>query len=106
MADCIITFCRTEIPGTPNKAVPNGRDVRTCALAIGVSSVATTIAANSGEYVSILAKADCWIQVAETPVADALANNETQGISQWPMMSGQRLDLACQKGDKVAVIQA
>lgn len=107
MADLVVTFCRTKRSGADETAVPLGRGVRTTALLITSSSQVTADAAGTGEYVSLLANAACWVQIGAAPTADALASSETaQGTDVWPMAEGERMDRAVQAGDKVAVIQA
>lgn len=105
MADLVVTFCSTGKPGGTEKAVPKGSSSRTTALLIGTVQRTSDVAL-AGDYVTLLARADCWVMIgpgAPTPVV-LTSSSTTQAIASFPMSSGERIDRSCDAGDVVAVI--
>lgn len=101
MADLIITF--TNAPADPprNVIVPleEGWNTTTEEVTIGVASARSTNAASADQRIaSLLAGADCWIMIG--PTASAAAGSGRK------MLAGERMQLLCRIGDKVACIQA
>ena len=93
----IVTFTSPP-PTATNMPVEKASDTNTEAIAVGAASTAGAKAATDTQrIVSLLAQEDCWVMVGSAPTAVANAGRK--------LISGERYQLWCDIGDKVAVIQ-
>ena len=114
MADLIVTFARARSKKTLGEdttlfPVAKGSGCRTEAISIIAEGDVTSMSAESGEqYVSLKAKAECWVAVGSDPTAAAVSSADSPPAPQavWHMDADERLDLSIETGDKVAVIAA
>jgi len=92
------TQARDSAFGSALVPVPQMPPVAEQTLAIGATSAACTNGFNAAtRFIRLTPKADCYIQIAATPVATT---------SLLPLTSGQAYDFGVTPGHKVAVIQA
>lgn len=99
MSDLIVTFTRAIVDPPRAAIVPLevARQARSEVVPIGTGGDTTTAAAAAGENViSLLAEADCWIDIGEDPEAAVGTSRK--------MLEGERLQFWAQLGDKVSVI--
>lgn len=96
----IVTFGSTNSLGNQSVPLESGGSAHTEELAIGGTSVVTSIRAEGGRNVVTLdADADCWVVIGSAPVASAEASNRRF------VKSGVTRQFAVGVRDKVAVIQ-
>jgi hypothetical protein len=101
MASLTVVFTNAQGDPPRNAIVPleEGWNTTTEEVTIGVSSARSTNAAAADQRIaSLLAGADCWVMVG--PTATAIAGSGRK------MLAGERMQLLCRIGDKVACIQA
>ena len=102
MADLVVTFGRIAGP------VMRGRDCRSERIAIAagtdptIGQMVCDPGDNEGENVAdLLAEAACWVEIGPDSFAHDPLNTTT---TSFKMASGERLQKAIQKGDKVSVV--
>lgn len=113
MADLVLTFGKSIVPtaprgaGFPDFPVMMGSAARSEAVAIGMVSAPSTLAAIAGEtYVTLTALAACWVAFGPAPTAAALASGGTATGVSWYMGANEVREFSVATGDKVAVIAA
>lgn len=103
MADLIVTFGR----GIGNPPVLYGAHRRSESIAIGGSATLSDLVCDPGSFnmeniADLYAGANCWVQIGSSPTAEPTGTDPyTQGFY---MASGERMQFAIVKGDRVSVI--